>query len=108
MKHLKSFFLILVLSLFTYLTSHASPADDSQILKQKIINKMSFPSGASQGVVHAIFSITESGKMYIYDVESNNPQLATYVLKKLRSMQFPGNWNTKEIFNLNFIFKKES
>ena len=108
MKHLRSFFLILVISLFILSTSHATPTDDSQILKQKIINKMSFPVGASQGVVHAIFSITESGKMYIYDVESNNPILEKYVLKKLRSISIPGEWDTQEIFNLNFVFKQES
>lgn len=87
----------------------ASPAlDDSNVLKQKIINKMSFPDGAEQGVVHAIFSVKKNGEIAVYDVESHDPKLAEYVLNKLRSISIKGDWDSNQIFNLNFVFKKES
>jgi hypothetical protein len=88
-------------------SAFATKTESKDDVKTQVTKKISHP-GEEEGAVNAQFTVDQDGEIHVIEVQSRNKKLKNFLSKKLRQMNIEvESVNTKEIFNLNFIFKKE-
>jgi hypothetical protein len=59
--------------------------------------------------VEVSFRIKDDGKVEIINIESNDPQLIDYVVKKLKKIQLKNGQGSKgEVIRYRFVFKEQA
>lgn len=62
-----------------------------------------------EGTVEVSFKIDATGKVEILNIHATNPQLADYVIKKLKKIQLEkGDPQIGQVIKYRFVFKKQT
>ena len=62
-----------------------------------------------EGTVEVSFKIDAAGKVEILNIHATNPQLADYVIKKLKKIQLEkGDPQIGQVIKYRFVFKKQT
>ena len=108
---MKNLFSILILSIFVIsISANQVQAQDPSLskLNKKINNSIAYPLLAEQnmdGEVAVTFSVTSKGKLNVIKIDSSNPNLIPYVIKRLKRIEVPLNdktIGTNQTYLLNF------
>jgi hypothetical protein len=108
---MKNLFSILILASFAICisTSQAQAQDPSSSkLNKKINNSIAYPLLAEQnmdGEVAVTVSVSSKGKLDVVKIDSSNPNLIPYVIKRLKRIEVPLNDKTigsNQTYLLNF------
>lgn len=66
-------------------------------------------SGNLEGTVEVSFKIDHQGKIEVLSMNATSPQLADYVLKKLKKVQLEkGDPQIGQVIKYRFVFKKQA
>lgn len=77
-------------------------------VKQQVTTALSQTESETEGAVNAKFTVENDGTINIIAVEATKSTLKDKVTNKLKDVQIKGKtYDLNNIYNMNFIFKKE-
>lgn len=83
----------------------------SAVVKKAINKVMTYPilqNKKMQGTVEVSFKIDQNGEVDIVHIESTNPELIEYVVKKLSQIKLKESATTGKTIRYKFVFKKQA
>lgn len=94
-------------------TSDKSKTTFERYVRKAVDRVMIFPSSAAgqemQGTVEVSFTIDDSGKVKILNIESSSAELMDYVVKKLKKIRLDHTGdNNGQAIRYKFVFKQQT
>lgn len=117
MKKIIAIISFCVVSFVSFNSQASTPdgLDSTSVITEvkKAINKVMiypvFQKQKMQGTVEVSFKIDQQGKVDIVHIESSNPELIEYVVKKLNQIKLKeGQGYNGQTIRYKFVFKKEA